>query len=90
MGGPKVTFCKALNPHSGSFCVTADQLKVLQRSDWPPPTFVGPLETAATGTILRQFPVLKTAWSCRDFLVLEHGNPSFLSLLNQLPRREES
>lgn len=89
MGGPEVTFCKDLNPHSGSFCVTADQLRVLQHSDWPPSTFVGPLETAATGTIVNHFPVLKAAWSCRDFLVLEHGNPSFLSFLNQLPRREE-
>lgn len=88
--GQELGFVEASNPHSGSFCVSAPQLEQLRTAPWPPPTFVGPLETAATGTLLGHFPVLKTSWSCREFLTLEHGNPSFLRLLGELPRREES
>lgn len=87
--GQEVGFVVASNPHSGSFCVSAPQLEQLRRADWPPANFVGPLETAATGTVLGYFPVLKPSWACRDFLTLEHGNPSFLRLLGELPRREQ-
>lgn len=86
--GPDIDFVKASNPHSGSFCVTASQLESLRKAPWPPATFVGPLETAATGTVLQHFPVLKPSWSCREFLMLEHGNPSFLSLLGTFPVRK--
>ena len=41
-------------------------------------------------TVFGQFPILKTSWPCRDFLRLEHGNPSFLALLSQLPKRMTS
>lgn len=85
--GQDVIFCKASNPHSGSFCLSAPQLAKLRSSQWPPSSFVGPLETAATGTVLGQFPVLKTSWACREFLSLQHGNPSFLGLLSTLPKR---
>lgn len=87
--GQELGFVEASNPHSGSFCVSAPQLEQLRSAPWPPPTFVGPLETAATGTLLGQFPVLKPSWACREFLTLEHGNPSFLRLLGELPRREQ-
>jgi len=86
--GQEISFVTASNPHSGSFCVSAPQLKHLRNCDWPPSNFVGPLETAATGTVLGHFPVLKPSWACRHFLALEHGNPSFLSLLGELPHRE--
>lgn len=89
LGGAQVSFCKAINPHSGSFCVSAPQIAYLRNTQWPPSKFVGPLETAATGTVLDHFTVLKPSWSCRDFLVVEHGNPSFLGLLNELPRRAQ-
>ena len=87
--GQEVKFSEASNPHSGSFCISAPQLEHIRQAPWPPANFVGPLETAATGTLLGHFPVLKPSWSCRDFLALEHGNPSFLSCLNELPRREQ-
>ena len=45
------------------------------------------INNLATGTVLPHFPVLKPSWSCREFLTLEHGNPSFLSLMGKLPRR---
>ena len=50
-----------------------------------PNEFVGPLETAATGTVWNHFPVWKTVWSDRDFLCLEHGHPSFLANLGKMP-----
>lgn len=87
-GSEAVSFVEASNPHAGSFCVSAPQLQQLREAAWPPQPFVGPLETAATGTVLACFPVLKPSWPCRDFLTLEHANPSFLSLLSQLPQRE--
>jgi hypothetical protein len=87
--GQELSFVEASNPHSGSFCVSAPQLEQLRNAAWPPPPFVGPLETAATGTLLGRFPVLKPSWASREFLTLEHGNPSFLRLLGELPRREQ-
>lgn len=87
--GQELDFVEASNPHSGSFCVSAPQLERLRLAPWPPAAFVGPLETAATGTLLGHFPVLKPSWSCREFLAIEHGNPSFLQLLGQLPQREQ-
>ena len=86
--GQELSFVQASNPHSGSFCISAPQLHHLSGAAWSPPAFVGPLETAATGTVLAHFPVLKPSWACREFLTLEHGNPSFLPLLGEWPRRE--
>ncbi len=86
--GPEIGFVKASNPHSGSFCVSAPQLAQLRQASWPPPTFVGPLETAATGAVLEHFPILKPSWSCRSFLALEHANPSFLRFLGEWPVRQ--
>lgn len=88
LDGQELFFCKASNPHSGSFCVSSPQLEKLRLTTWPPATFVGPLETAATGTVFGHFQVLKPSWACRDFLALEHGNPSFLSLMREWPIRE--
>ena len=85
--GQELGFVQASNPHSGSFCLSAPQLEQVRSAKWPPAQFVGPLETAATGTVMGYFPVFKPSWACRDFLTLEHGNPSFLRLLNELPQR---
>lgn len=85
--GQEIEFVEASNPHSGSFCVSRPQLEKMRNAPWPPPSFVGPLETAATGSVFNIFPVLKPSWACRDFLNIEHGNPSFIGLMNQLPIR---
>ena len=86
--GQEIDFAKVANPHSGSFCISTPQLELLQQAPWPPDPFISPLETAATGTVLRDFEVLKPSLTCREFLTLEHGNPSFLETLKTLPRRE--
>ena len=88
LGGQEVSFCEASNPHSGSFCVSASQLDQLRQEVWPPKSFIGPLETAATGIFLGHFPILKPSWMCREFLCIEHGNPSFLGCMGELPYRK--
>jgi hypothetical protein len=85
--GQELSFVQPANPHSGSFCLSSPQLEQVRSAQWPPKPFVGPLETAATGSVLAHFPLLKPSWSCREFLTIEHGNPSFLSLMGKLPRR---
>ena len=65
-----------------------DRILAEAQGDSDPKLFVGPLETAATGTVLDQFPVLKPLWSDRDFFCLEHGHPSFLVHLGRMPLRK--
>jgi hypothetical protein len=86
--GRSVGFAEASNPHSGSFCLSEVQRRMLQESGAAPTPFVGPLETAATGTVLGRFPVLKPMWGDRDFLTVEHGHPSFLRHVSALTVRE--
>lgn len=86
--GRSVGFAVASNPHSGSFCLSEPQRQQLLARGAAPTPFVGPLETAATGTVLDHFPVLKPLWPERDFLCVEHGHPSFLLHLGRLPLRK--
>ena len=83
--GRSVGFAEASNPHSGSFCLSELQRQKLWHMNASPNEFVGPLETAATGTVWNHFPVWKTVWPDRDFLCLEHGHPSFLANLGKIP-----
>jgi hypothetical protein len=84
-GGEYVSFDIADNPHSGTFCVSREQAKALRKISLPREGFVGPLETAATLTVLKFFPVMKPGIDCWKFLRVEHGHPSFLPLINTLP-----
>ncbi len=70
------------NPHSGFFGITSSQLNVLSRRELPRGGFVGPLETAATYTVGCAFLLLKPALVNRNFLMIEHGHPSYLGYLN--------
>ncbi len=82
--GRSVGFTFASNPHSGSFCLSTAQRQRLVERKAQPTEFIGPLETAATGTVLNHFPIWKPVWRERDFLCLEHGHPSFLSHLGAM------
>ena len=86
--GRSVGFALASNPHSGSFCLSERQRQHLIDQNAEPNTFVGPLETAATGTVWQHFPIWKPMWPDRDFLCVEHGHPSFLGGLATLPVRQ--
>ena len=88
--GRSVGFAIASNPHSGSFCLSAAQRQRLVERQAQPTEFVGPLETAATGTVLEHFPIWKPVLRERDFLCLEHGHPSFLGHLGTMPLRSVS
>ena len=88
--GRSIGFARASNPHSGSFCLSEKQRQIVAEAQGgdDPQLFVGLLETAATGTVLDHFPVLKPLWADRDFLALEHGHPSFLVHLERMPLRK--
>ena len=78
---PKVDFDVPINPHSGFFGISRQQLMSLRQTSLPREGFVGPLETAATYTVGSVFKLLKPSWHCREFLTIEHGHPSFLGYL---------
>ena len=75
----KIYFDLASNPHSGSFCCSAEQRRTILSLGISDEGFVGPLETVATFTMLEHLPVMKPSWLHRDFLLLEHSHPSFLA-----------
>ena len=78
--GPTIQFDVTSNPHSGSFCLSRAQVELLQGVELPRHGFIGPMETAATLTVLAHFPVLKPAPEQWRFLAVEHGHPSFRDL----------
>lgn len=73
--GRRVTFHRPLNPHSGTFFLTAAQLEhwvsqpyFLDRDS----RFVGPLESSANTGIIRTFRLYKPAPACASFFEVEH------------------
>ena len=86
-GREAVSFDLASNPHSGCFVVSATQADELSQQPLPREGFVGPLETAATLTVLHRYPVMKPSLEHWRFLQVEHGHPSFRSYLNTLPHQ---
>jgi hypothetical protein len=85
--GREVIFDRTTNPHSGLFVISERQRQQLGEAPLPRDGFVGPLETAATHTVLHRYPVCKPSLAHRRFLMVEHGHPSFLPLVDQLPLR---
>ena len=86
-GQEAVNFDLASNPHSGCFVVSAKQAGELSEHPLPREGFVGPLETAATLTVLHRYPVMKPNLKHWRFLQIEHGHPSFLRYLNEFPHQ---
>ncbi len=86
-GDQQVHFDLTNNPHSGCFVVSAQQAKELSQEELPREGFVGPLETAATLTVLHRYPVMKPSLEHWQFLQLEHAHPSFLGYLNSFPHQ---
>jgi len=82
-----VSFDIADNPHSSTFCVSRQQAYQLSTTPLPRDGFVGPLETAATLTVLHRYPVMKPSRECWKFLCVEHGHPSFLHYVNSMPHQ---
>tara|TARA_B100001063_G_C16659306_1_gene500132 strand:- start:81 stop:1007 length:927 start_codon:yes stop_codon:yes gene_type:complete len=88
-GQEEVHFDLTSNPHSGCFVVSAQQAEELSQQELPREGFVGPLETAATLTVLHRYPVMKPSLEHWHFLQLEHGHPSFRSYLNSWPHQDQ-
>lgn len=85
--GQEIHFDRTANPHSGLFCLNSAQTEQLRQLKLPREGFVGPLETAATFTVLPHFAVMKPSFAQRNFLWVEHGHPSFGHYGNKLPQR---
>lgn len=83
--GQQVTFDRTANPHSGMFCLNAEQVTRLRQQTLPTEGFESQLETAATLTVLQHFAVLKPSLPQRSFLWVEHAHPSYLMYLNTCP-----
>jgi glycosyltransferase involved in cell wall biosynthesis len=81
--GRRAIFRRPLNPHSGCFFLSADQMRVwvgrpyfLDRDT----TFVGPLEGAATAGIMRTFRVYKPGPENANFLEVRHMGDTHLQV----------
>ncbi|MEB3332713.1 MAG: hypothetical protein VKI83_09525 [Synechococcaceae cyanobacterium] len=84
-GGAPLSFDLPSNPHAGCFCLSRAQLEQLRNTELPRQGFIGPLETAATLTLLPHFTVLKPALRNWRFLTVEHGHPGFVSRWDRWP-----
>ena len=85
MGQP-LRFVRALNPHSGCFFLTSEQMQTwMNRPDFLDQSreFVGPLESAATLGVMRTFRIYKPARENASFLEIEHDGTSFISQLRR-------
>ena len=69
------------------FCGECETTEELSQQTLPRDGFVGPLETAATLTVLHSYPVMKPSLENWQFLQVEHGHPSFRRLLNTFPHQ---
>ena len=84
--GDDITFVRPLNPHSGCFFLNREQLErwtggryFLDRDT----SFISPLESAATLSVMRTFRIYKPAPVNMDFLEVEHQGSGFISLIGR-------
>lgn len=82
--GVPMVFRRALNPHSGCYFLNANQMAhwaiqpdFLDRDT----SFIGPLESAATLGIMKNFLVYKSAPQQASFLEIQHYGTKFLSMI---------
>ncbi len=85
-GGLMLTFKRPRNPHAGCYFVSQDQLafwKTHASFDPIDTSFVGPLESAATLSLMQTFRVYKTIPRQANLLEIEHGDVMFHPLIGQ-------
>jgi hypothetical protein len=87
-----IAFDRSLNPHSGCYFLNAEQMAhwakqpdFLDRDT----SFIGPLESAATLGIMRNFRVYKPSPTHANFLEIQHFGASFLKLIGNKVRISE-
>jgi len=84
--GRSVRFVPALNPNSGCFFLTGDQMrKVAALPGYPAPdaSFVGPLESACNLAVMRALRIYKPAVENAGFLEVEHHAQAFAGLVGR-------
>ncbi|BAQ64871.1 hypothetical protein [Geminocystis sp. NIES-3709] len=82
-----VIFRRALNPHSGCFFLTNEQMKYWINKDYfldRKTDFIGPLESAATLGIMKSFKIYKPAPESANFLEIHHLGTAFMCLLGSV------
>jgi hypothetical protein len=82
--GRELTFVRPLNPHAGCFFLNREQMERWCASPWfgdRDTSFIGPLESAATLSIMRAFRIYKPAMDTPGFLEIRHWGRSFLNLI---------
>ncbi|GAB5442588.1 MAG: hypothetical protein Fues2KO_29370 [Fuerstiella sp.] len=87
--GHQVRFRRPLNPHSGCYFLSAAQMDFWMKQpkfSSRDTSFIGPLESAATLSLMRCFRIYKPDRSVASFLEIEHAGSRFISQL----RRPES
>lgn len=84
-GGPEIHFEVPSNPHAGCFCLSRPQVERLRGLPLAEEGFVGPLETAATLTVLEHLEVVKPCLPDWRFLSLEHAHPAFQGYIDRFP-----
>jgi hypothetical protein len=86
-----VIFRRALNPHSGCFFLTNEQLEYWSKQEYflsKATNFIGPLESAATLGIMRTFQIYKTTPEYANFLEIQHWGSAFANLLGSVVKVE--
>ena len=84
--GTTVTLQRAKNPHAGCFFLNARQMQTWSRRPYfldRDTRFIGPLESAATLSVMRTFHIYKPAPESAAFLEIEHFGTGFLDNLRR-------
>ena len=82
--GENIRFIQRVNTHSGCFFLNQKQSQVYFNSrDWEieDTSFHGPLESAATLGVMKQFQIFKPALSNGEFLTVEHAGRNFMGMI---------
>ena len=86
--GEMVRFEQPSNLHSGSFFLNRDQARIYAGSGHAAEvdtSFHGPLESAATLSMLKTFQLMKPVPENGRFLTVEHDGRNFMGLVQSLP-----
>lgn len=91
--GKSIRFVRPLNPHSGCYFLNAAQMQSWMRDpEFAKPTsaFIGPLESAATLGVMKNFRIYKPAPENASFLEIEHAGDGFLRLVKLGSQKNEA
>ncbi len=90
MIGRKVRFAEFTNPHAACYCLSPEQISTWGRSGrrWRERVvWIGPLESAATGSLYEVFDLYKPHPDNRWYLEIEHLDPKYSARLKAASAR---